>query len=61
MKYFFPVSVALGLVAGLGVAEPKPGGWQLAWQDEFEDAALDPAKWEFEVNGKGGGNHELQY
>ena len=23
--------------------------------------AIDPAKWNFEINGKGGGNHELQY
>lgn len=36
-------------------------GWELVWVDEFEGGALDQAKWEFEVNGRGGGNGELQY
>jgi beta-glucanase (GH16 family) len=40
-------------------AEPKK--WNLVWQDEFDGSAIDPAKWEFEVNAWGGGNNELQY
>jgi beta-glucanase (GH16 family) len=36
-------------------------GWELVWNDEFDGAMLDLTKWEFEVNGNGGGNHELQY
>ena len=35
--------------------------WKLVWSDEFDGSAIDPAKWEFEVNAKGGGNNELQY
>jgi beta-glucanase (GH16 family) len=40
---------------------PVPEGWKLAWNDEFKGASIDPGKWEFEVNGRGGGNNELQY
>lgn len=45
-------------------ATPEPWaieGWELVWQDEFELATIDDTKWSFEVNGKGGGNNELQY
>ena len=40
---------------------PVPAGWELVWHDEFDGPAIDLSKWEFEVNGKGGGNQELQY
>ena len=40
---------------------PTPEGYQLVWQDEFEQPQIDLSRWEFEVNGHGGGNHELQY
>ncbi|MEW6706461.1 MAG: RICIN domain-containing protein [Pseudomonadota bacterium] len=45
------------------VFQPRDGngGWRLVWRDEFDGNAVDPGKWEFEVNGKGGGNNELQY
>ena len=36
-------------------------GWVLIWQDEFTASTIDTSKWEFEVNGQGGGNNELQY
>jgi beta-glucanase (GH16 family) len=35
--------------------------WKLVWADEFNGKILDTAKWNYEVNGKGGGNNELQY
>jgi beta-glucanase (GH16 family) len=35
--------------------------WQLVWNDEFGGHGIDPAKWEHEVRGDGGGNNELQY
>lgn len=38
-----------------------PPGWKLVWSDEFDAPKIDPAKWEFEINAKGGGNNELQY
>ena len=34
---------------------------ELVWSDEFDGPAIDLSKWEFEVNGQGGGNNELQY
>jgi beta-glucanase (GH16 family) len=36
-------------------------GWELVWHDEFDLPAIDLTKWEYEVNGWGGGNNELQY
>jgi beta-glucanase (GH16 family) len=38
-----------------------PEGCVLVWNDEFDASAIDSNKWEHEVNGKGGGNNELQY
>lgn len=40
---------------------PAPEGWQLIWNDEFYGPEIDKTKWEWEVNGNGGGNNELQY
>ncbi len=40
---------------------PPIAGWTLVWNDEFSDTVIDQKKWEFEVNGDGGGNNELQY
>ncbi len=40
---------------------PAPGaGWQLAWADEFEGTAIDPAKWTLADDCWGGGNRERQ-
>jgi beta-glucanase (GH16 family) len=36
-------------------------GWTLVWNDEFNGLTVDSSKWEYEVNGNGGGNNELQY
>ncbi|MBN2487255.1 MAG: glycoside hydrolase family 16 protein [Bacteroidales bacterium] len=35
--------------------------WQLVWSDEFNGDKPDTACWNIEVNGRGGGNNELQY
>jgi beta-glucanase (GH16 family) len=35
--------------------------WKLVWSDEFDGDSIDTSKWNFEVNGDGGGNNELQY
>lgn len=35
-------------------------GWTLVWEDEFDGEAIDPDKWEHEVNCWGGGNNEAQ-
>jgi beta-glucanase (GH16 family) len=57
-NYILVIAALLGGFAGTGMAEDFP---KLIWQDEFEGASIDPAKWEFEVNARGGGNNELQY
>jgi beta-glucanase (GH16 family) len=36
-------------------------GWTLVWNDEFNGDSVNPNTWEYEVNGDGGGNNELQY
>ncbi len=50
--------------------DPGPAGWELAWADEFDEAAgtpPNPANWAYEIgdttpDGKNGwGNEELQY
>lgn len=33
----------------------------LVWSDELDGPSIDLSKWQFEVNGQGGGNNELQY
>lgn len=69
------LSILFPFVLGFGACveyetgpEEKPGtdieappGWTLVWNDEFEGAAVDMRKWEYEVNAWGGGNNELQY
>lgn len=40
---------------------PPVPGWTLVWHDEFNGPDIDASKWDWEVNGNGGGNNELQY
>lgn len=35
--------------------------WKVVWADEFNAPKIDLAKWNFEIDGKGGGNGEKQY
>jgi hypothetical protein len=35
--------------------------FNLVWQDEFNGTSLDESDWNYEVNGNGGGNNELQF
>ena len=36
--------------------------WKLLWEDDFsKDAQIDKSKWNFEIDGHGGGNGELEY
>jgi beta-glucanase (GH16 family) len=39
---------------------PNPN-WKLVWSDEFDGTTVDKSKWQYEVNGDGGGNGEMQY
>jgi len=55
----FWLIIVVGLMAaGRVEAEAK---WELVWSDEFDGKELDQSKWEVIVNGRGGGNKELQY
>lgn len=36
-------------------------GYNLVWSDEFSDSALNPGNWNYEINGNGEGNQELEY
>jgi beta-glucanase (GH16 family) len=40
---------------------PEIPGYTLVWNDEFDQKNIDLSKWEYEVNGDGGGNNELQF
>lgn len=45
-----------------GYSSPKDRkGWKEVWSDEFDGDQLDTTSWNYEVNGDGGGNNELQY
>jgi beta-glucanase (GH16 family) len=35
--------------------------WKLVWSDEFDGDSIDTSKWNFEIDGKGGGNGEMEY
>lgn len=37
------------------------GGWVCIWADEFTGDEIDETKWNFMIDGQGGGNNELQY
>ena len=40
---------------------PDLPGWDLVWNEEFSGTHIATTRWNFEVNGYGGGNNELQY
>ena len=47
---------AMGLIV-----HAQADAYQLVWNEDFTDGALDTQVWNIEVNGDGGGNNELQY
>lgn len=63
---FTTLSLSFLLSPSLFAAEPQNGsgetdGYRLVWQDLFDADAIDPLRWNIEVNGSGGGNSELQF
>lgn len=46
--------------AGAAAKESAADGWRLVWSDEFDGAAIDRNKWDFDVDCWGGGNNERQ-
>ena len=51
----------LFLVPSIAIAQSQNPCYELVWSDEFDGPTIDGTKWGFEVNGRGGGNNELQY
>lgn len=49
------------LLAVVGASAQESTGYKLVWEDDFSKSLLDETKWTVVVNGKGGGNRELQY
>jgi len=46
--------------AAAGHEHPNPN-WKQVWSDEFDGTDIDKSKWTFEIDGKGGGNGEMEY
>ena len=68
MKLFTIIAAAIAACSPLAasaadtqVGSGEVNGYKLVWQDLFDAAELNPARWNIEVNGDGGGNSELQY
>ncbi|MBW7888525.1 MAG: glycoside hydrolase family 16 protein [Bacteroidetes bacterium] len=36
-------------------------GWDLVWNDEFNEESIDRTKWNYQTGGSGWGNNELEY
>lgn len=56
---------ALLVMAGVGNAQaqaqaPEAASWELVWADEFEGDAIDPSRWDYDLDCWGGGNNERQ-
>jgi len=49
------------LLTAFGTVAQEQTNYTLVWEDDFNKPVLDEAKWTVVVNGKGGGNRELQY
>src|SRR3954468_10229126 len=67
-----PAARSAGLAPAPPAAAQPKAEWKQTWADEFDGAAIDPAKWDFDLgNGffnydanqwiGGWGNNELQY
>ena len=56
-----PTLLLDNLTGQTNVSPTSYSGYQLTWSDEFEQAALDTATWNFDIGGGGWGNNELQY
>ena len=55
--------VALIVLSSHGLCQADASKWKLVWSDEFNAAdgtSPDPAKWNFDLGGKGWGNKELE-
>jgi len=55
--------ILTSVAASAAYAQTTASPWVLSWSDEFNAPAgtpPDPAKWSFDIGGKGYGNHELE-
>lgn len=62
MRWAALILMLSAVLAGGSAAasERAEKGWRLVWSDEFDGAAIDRAKWDFDVDCWGGGNNERQ-
>ena len=46
-----------------GTGQAEHTDWKLVWEDDFsrDGGRIDPKKWAFQIDGKGGGNGEKEY
>lgn len=56
----FPALAFALLAGGSGAPAAATEPWTLVWSDEFDQAAIDPTRWSFDVDCWGGGNDERQ-
>ncbi len=42
-------------------AQVDKKNWKLVWVEDFNGTKLDTTRWNYVINGDGGGNNELQY
>lgn len=57
MKRYSAILFLLTLITVCAQAQT----YTLVWSDEFDSTAVNQNEWQYEVNGDGGGNNELQY
>jgi len=72
LRPFFNAVTFLTLLAAAGCASvpaaqpketpiPVADGWKLAWHDEFDGSAIDPANWTYDTGAGGWGNGEAEH
>lgn len=55
------LAVVVAFACTMAQAQTGKSKWKLVWTEDFKGNHLDTTTWNYEVNDKGGGNHEYQY
>jgi len=62
MRFIYKISFLLIFTLSFSFsANAQKRTYELVWHDEFNEKTLNTSQWNFVINGKGGGNNELQY
>jgi beta-glucanase (GH16 family) len=48
-------------VSACCTVQAQNGKWKLVWEEDFKGKSLDTTHWNYEIDGHGGGNNELEY